>query len=151
MIFPAHLARAEHASLLHFEVLALTLFAAAAAAMRPTALRLSLVALAVLAAWLTSGYFGVMASIGAVVVAAAIAVFGKVEHRLRLIAGVFAAALTGTAVVGILSSISGTWRRRSIWYCRKGRSKIGTMGFGVCSVRGRSREPFPPDRSHSLR
>ena len=44
VIFPAHVARIEHASLLHFEVLALTLLAVAAAAVRPTLLRFGLLA-----------------------------------------------------------------------------------------------------------
>jgi hypothetical protein len=107
MVFPAHLARTEHASLLHFEVLALTLFAAAAAAARPSALRLGLVGLAVLGAWLTSGYFGVMAAVGAVTVAVGAAVLARPSRRVRLVAGIALAAFLGTVTVGILSSISG--------------------------------------------
>ncbi len=90
MVFPAHLARTEHASLLHFEVLALTLFAAAAAAARPSAVRLGLVGLAVLGAWLTSGYFGVMAAVGAVTLAVGIAVLVRAGRRARFVVGVTA-------------------------------------------------------------
>src|SRR6186997_2230231 len=42
------------------------------------------------------------------------------------------------------SSISGTCRSRAIWYRRNGRSKMGTMGLGVCRVSGRRRVPLPP-------
>src|SRR5205814_3134853 len=61
IVFPWHIARAEHASLLHLEVFALLLLALIAAARRPTWLRFGLVGIATLACWLMSGYFGPMA------------------------------------------------------------------------------------------
>ena len=62
IVFPWHLARAEHASLVHLEVLALLVLAlvAAAATTLVAAVRVSS-ASPTLACWLTSGYFGAMA------------------------------------------------------------------------------------------
>jgi hypothetical protein len=63
LVFPWHLQRAlaGHATLVHLEVFPLVLLAALAWLRRPSDRGSLLVALAVLAAWLTSGYFGAMA------------------------------------------------------------------------------------------
>ena len=58
IVFPWHLARLEHASLLQLEVLALLIVALVAASRRPSWLRFGLVGAANLACWLMSGYFG---------------------------------------------------------------------------------------------
>jgi O-antigen/teichoic acid export membrane protein len=62
VIFPWHLQRAlaGHVTLVHLEVFPLVLLAALAWLQRPDGKRAFLVTLAVLLAWLTSGYFGVM-------------------------------------------------------------------------------------------
>ena len=63
VVFPWHLARAEHASLVHIEVLALLVLALVAVARSPSLLRFGFVGVANLACWLTSGYYGAMAAI----------------------------------------------------------------------------------------
>jgi O-antigen/teichoic acid export membrane protein len=107
VIFPAHVARIEHGSLLHFEVLALTLLAVALAAARPTLLRFAFVGAATLAAWLTSGYFGVMAVVAAGAFAVAAAGAAGRGHRVRLVAGTAVAVVVATAAVGMLSTAAG--------------------------------------------
>ena len=106
VLFPAHVARIEHGSLLHFEVLALTLLAVAAVARRPTLLRFGLVAAATLAAWLTSGYFGAMAVFGSAAFVLAVALVDG-RHRARLVLGTAGAVVAATAVVGMLSTAAG--------------------------------------------
>jgi len=63
IVFPWHLMRVPHASLVHLEFLPLLLVALIAAARRPTWTRFGLIAAVTLASWLTSGYFGTMAVI----------------------------------------------------------------------------------------
>ena len=62
IVFPWHLMRVPHASLVHLEFLPLLLVALVAAARRPIWSRFGFVAATTLACWLTSGYFGVMAA-----------------------------------------------------------------------------------------
>lgn len=107
IVFPWHLERAEHASLVHLELLVLLLLALVAAADRPIASRFVLVGLATLAGWLTSGYFGVMAVVGACAFAVAAALLGGSGNRFRLVAGTAATALAATAVLGIGATTSG--------------------------------------------
>ena len=66
IVFPWHLMRVPHASLVHLEFLPLLLVALVAAARRPTWTRFGLIAATTLACWLTSGYVGAMAVITSV-------------------------------------------------------------------------------------
>ncbi|MEX2049120.1 MAG: lipopolysaccharide biosynthesis protein [Gemmatimonadota bacterium] len=108
IVFPWHLERAVHASLVHIEVLVLLVIALVAAAERPSWMRFALVGLATLSGWLTTGYLGAMAAIGAVAfaLAAAAAMKGR-RGRMRLIAGTTASAGAASAFVAFLSMVSG--------------------------------------------
>lgn len=108
VIFPWHLERAVHASLVHIEVLALLVMALVAAAERPRVPRFVLVATVVFASWLTTGYLGAMAAIGAVsfAVAASFALRGR-TLRVRLVSGTTVAALTASTLVAALAVASG--------------------------------------------
>lgn len=107
VVFPWHIARAEHASLLHLEVLALLVLALVAAARRPSLLRFALVGAATTACWLTSGYFGAMALVttGAFAVGAAVTMDWR--RAFRMVLGSTGAALMATAMVGVASVASG--------------------------------------------
>ena len=107
IVFPWHLERAVHASLVHLEILVLLLLALVAAADRPIPSRFALVGLATLAAWLTSGYFGVMAVVGAVAFAIAASVVTGRSKRLRLVLGTTASALAATTVLVVGATSSG--------------------------------------------
>jgi len=105
IVFPWHLARAEHAGFLHLEVLVLVVLALVAGAERPSSWRLALVGLATLSCWLAVGYFGVMAAIGACAFAlGAAAVRGGA--RLRLVVGLTGAAFAATALMAV-AGVSG--------------------------------------------
>jgi O-antigen/teichoic acid export membrane protein len=108
IVFPWHIARAEHASLVHIEVLALLVLALVSVARSPSWLRFSLVGAANLACWLTSGYFGAMATLttGAFMLGAAIASSRK--RGLALVAGSAACALVAVGLIGIGAVVSGT-------------------------------------------
>jgi len=109
VIFPWHVARAEHASLVHIEVLVLLVLALAAAVRTPTMLRFALVGVATLACWFTSGYYGAEALVTALAFAGGAAlVVGR--RRLFLVGGIGGAALGATAVIGIAALLSGTNR-----------------------------------------
>lgn len=109
VVFPWHLYRAEHAALVHLEVLALLILALVAALQRPSWGRFALAGGAVLASWLTSGYFGAMAVITtAAFCLGASLVSGR--RRAFLLVGAIGAALAATALVGIASSLAGTGR-----------------------------------------
>ncbi|MDQ2950782.1 MAG: hypothetical protein M3R54_00800, partial [Chloroflexota bacterium] len=84
ILFPWHLARAEHASLLHLEVLVLLVLSLVAASRRPTWLRLGFVSLAIFACWLTSGYFGAMAVLATLAFAVGAALTAKDRMRVLL-------------------------------------------------------------------
>ena len=114
IVFPWHLERAQHGALVHLEALALLLLALAAAIARPSLPRFGLVALATLAAWLTFGYFGVMASIGAVAFAAGAALALRSRGGLRVAAGISAAAAAATIAMGLLTLAPGVDRGESI-------------------------------------
>lgn len=108
IVFPWHLERAVHASLVHIEVLALLAIALVAAAERPSWTRFALVGLATLSAWLTTGYFGAMAAIGAVAFAcAAAAVTNGRRRRIRLVLRTTASVGAASALVAFLSMVSG--------------------------------------------
>ncbi|MGH3136168.1 MAG: hypothetical protein ACRDPV_06720, partial [Gaiellaceae bacterium] len=110
IVFPWHLARTPHGSLVHLEFLPLLILALVAAAQRPTWSRFSLVGLATLACWLTSGYFGVMAVVAAAAFALAAALTWPLGRATRLVTGSIGAAIGASLVVGFLSIISGFGR-----------------------------------------
>jgi O-antigen/teichoic acid export membrane protein len=110
IVFPWHLARAEHASLLHIEVLAILILALVAAARQPSWPRFALVGVATLACWLTSGYFGAEAVITAAVFAFGAALTSARERRRRIVVGATACALAATALLSIGSFTSGVNR-----------------------------------------
>jgi hypothetical protein len=114
VIFPWHLARAEHASLTHLEVLVLLVLALVAAARQPTALRFGLVGLATLACWLTSGYFGGIAIVTVIAFAAGVALTTARRRGLVLGAGTIGAALLASGLVAIASYASGVNRGAGI-------------------------------------
>lgn len=108
IIFPWHIARAEHASLTHIEVLAWLVLALVAATRSPTLIRFGFVGLATLACWLTSGYFGGIAVITTIVfsVGAAIAMRERVRAALMLV-GSIGAAIIASGFVAMASYLSG--------------------------------------------
>ncbi|MDX6370694.1 MAG: hypothetical protein QOG93_2196 [Gaiellaceae bacterium] len=108
IVFPWHLARLEHASLLHIEVLALLVLSLVAAAREPTWQRLGLVGAANLACWLTSGYFGAMAAITSVAFVLGAALTAERRQAIRLVLGTGAIALAPAVVLGIAAVASGT-------------------------------------------
>ena len=110
IVFPWHLARAEHASLVHIEVLALLILALVAAARRPSWLRFGLVGAATLACWLTSGYYGAEAVITTVAFAVGAALASDRERRTRLVLGATAFALAATGLLSLGSFTSGVNR-----------------------------------------
>jgi O-antigen/teichoic acid export membrane protein len=110
IVFPWHLARAEHASLVHLEVLALLVVALVAAARHPSWERLAFVGAATLACWLTSGYFGAEAVISVLAFSVGAAAFARARDGARLVLGAGACALAATALVALGSFTSGVNR-----------------------------------------
>jgi O-antigen/teichoic acid export membrane protein len=107
IVFPWHLARAEHVSLLHMEVLVLLIFALVAASRRPSWLRLGLVGAANLACWLTSGYFGAIAMLTTVAFVTGVALTSR-RRRGLLVLGSAAFAFAAIVLLGIAAVASGT-------------------------------------------
>jgi hypothetical protein len=110
IVFPWHLARAEHGSLVHIEVLAVLVLALVAAARRPSWPSFTLVGLATLACWLTSGYYGAEALITSAAFGLGAALTLDRRRGVWLIAGVTACALAATGIVAIGSFTSGVNR-----------------------------------------
>jgi O-antigen/teichoic acid export membrane protein len=108
IVFPWHLARVQHASLLQLEVLALLVLALVALVRRPSWPRFAFVGLANLSCWVMSGYFGPMAAVTTVAFAVGAALTSPRRKGLLLVAGGTASALTATAVVGLAAVVSGT-------------------------------------------
>ena len=109
IVFPWHLERTPHASLVHLEFIPLVLLALVAAARQPWFTRFFLVGIAILACWLTSGYFGAIAAVSAVAFALA-ASFVIARRRWWFVMGTIASAATATLLVAFLSTISGVGR-----------------------------------------
>jgi O-antigen/teichoic acid export membrane protein len=107
IVFPWHLARAEHASLLHIEVLAFLILALIATARRTTWLSVAFVGAATFACWLTSGYYGAIAVVTTFAFALGAALFSKAPGRRLLVLGSTGAAFAATMLVGIASVASG--------------------------------------------
>ena len=110
VVFPWHLARAEHASLVHLEVLVLLLLALVAAGRAPSWRRYALVGAATLACWLTSGYFGTMAVITVVAFSVGAALTTTKRQGVSLVVGSTAAAVAASAIVGMAAVLSGVGR-----------------------------------------
>ncbi|MFL5950834.1 MAG: lipopolysaccharide biosynthesis protein [Gaiellaceae bacterium] len=108
IIFPWHLARAEHVSLLHVEVLALLLLALVAASRRPSWLRFALVGAANFACWLTSGYFGAIAMVTTVAFGVGAALVSGRRRGLLLVAGTAAWSFAVILLLGVAAVASGT-------------------------------------------
>jgi O-antigen/teichoic acid export membrane protein len=108
IVFPWHLARAEHASLLHLEVLVLLVLALVAAVRQPSWPRFALVGAATLACWLTSGYFGAMAVVTTFAFAVGAALVSRRRRGLLLVVGAATSALVASAILGIAAVASGT-------------------------------------------
>jgi hypothetical protein len=101
IVFPWHLMRVPHASLVHLEFLPLLLLALLAAARRPSWTRFGLVAATTLACWLTSGYFGAMAMITTVAFALGVLLTRAAGlRRVRFFVLATSSALAGTLIVG---------------------------------------------------
>ena len=107
IVFPKHLEHAEHAAFVHLEVLVILVLALVVAAERRTTWHFLLVGLATLACFLTAGYFGVMAAIGAGAFALGAAVVVRGGSRLRLIAGLTTAAFLATLLLGFAGVAGG--------------------------------------------
>lgn len=101
IVFPWHLMRVPHASLVHLEFLPLLLLALIAATRRPVWTRFGLVAATTLACWLTSGYFGAMALITTVAFALGV-MFTRAAglRRVRFFILATSSSLAGTLIVG---------------------------------------------------
>src|SRR6266511_3826571 len=110
IVFPWHLARSEHASLVHIEVLALLILTLVAAARNPSWPRFALVGAATLACWLTSGYYGAEALITSAAFGIGAALALDRRRGLRLALGLGAGALVATAVLSLGSFTSGVNR-----------------------------------------
>jgi hypothetical protein len=100
IVFPWHLMRVPHASLVHLEFLPLLLVALVAAARRPTWSRFGLIAAVTLACWLTSGYFGAMAVITTVAFALGLLFTHAASlRRVRFFVLATSSTLAGTLIV----------------------------------------------------
>jgi O-antigen/teichoic acid export membrane protein len=108
IVFPWHLARAEHVSLLHVEVLAILVIALVAASRRPSWLRFALVGVANLACWLTSGYFGAMAMVTTIAFGIGAALTSRRRQGLLLVAGTTACSFAVILLLGVAAIASGT-------------------------------------------
>jgi O-antigen/teichoic acid export membrane protein len=155
VLFPWHIERAQHPSLIHIECLVLVVLALVAAAEKPVWSRFSLVALATLSCWLTSGYYGAMAAIGSVVfaVAAALTVRGR-GARTRIAVGTALGALAATALMAVASVAGGVGNGAGL-----GRSSVDLGIYGLrleelvvptinSTVFGHWTRPFHEGRMH---
>lgn len=110
IIFPWHVARAEHASLVHLEVLVLLVLALVAAVQKPSWLRFGFVGVATLLCWLTSGYFGAEALVTTVAFTVGAALTADSRTRKRVLIGATAFALAATSLIALGSFTSGVNR-----------------------------------------
>jgi hypothetical protein len=101
IVFPWHLMRVPHASLVHLEFLPLLLIALTAAARQPTGARFGLIGAMTLACWLTSGYFGAMAVITTIAFALGVLLTHPTGlRRVRFFVLATSSTLAGTSIVG---------------------------------------------------
>jgi O-antigen/teichoic acid export membrane protein len=108
IVFPYHLAHDQHASLLHLEVFPVLFIALIAAARHPTWSRFSLVGLATLACWLTSGYFGPMAMVTVAAFSIGAALLMRRRQGIILFVGCTVFALVATGIMGLGAVASNT-------------------------------------------
>jgi hypothetical protein len=108
MVFPFHFAHEEHASLVHVEVLALLFVALVSVAERPTWLRFAFLAVANLACWLMSGYFGPMAAVTTLAFTLGVALTRRDRNAVKLVLGAATLAALAGGVLGITAVASGT-------------------------------------------
>jgi len=109
VVFPWHMARIEHASLLHIEVLALLVISLVAVTRQPSWLRFGFVAAANLACWIMSGYFGPMAAITTVAFAVGAGLTTRRWRRAAsVVLGAIGCALLTPALFAIAAVVSGT-------------------------------------------
>jgi hypothetical protein len=107
IVFPWHLARTPHASLIHVWLFPVLLLALVAAMRKPTLVRYALVGLATAGCWLTSGYFGTMAVAASVAFAIAVAFTIPWRRALRFFGGTVGAAVAGSFTVAFLAVLAG--------------------------------------------
>src|SRR5262249_33415653 len=107
-IFPWHMARLEHVSLLHVEVLALLLLALVAASRQPSWFRFALVGAANLACWLTSGYYGAIAMVTTLAFGIGAALTANRRRGLVVLGGTAACSFAVILLLGIAAAASGT-------------------------------------------
>ncbi len=107
VVFPWHLARTPHASLVHLEGLPLLLLSLVAAARRPSWFRFALVGTATLACWLTSGYVGTMAVVAAAAFGAGAALTSTQLRGALTVAGSTASAVAASITVALVSILNG--------------------------------------------
>jgi hypothetical protein len=111
IVFPWHLMRVPHASLVHLEFFPLLLLALVAASRQQSWPRSALVGAATLACWLTSGYLGAMAVVIAVAFALGVLLTRSAgRRRVRFFALTTSSALAGTLVVAALAHAAGVGR-----------------------------------------
>jgi hypothetical protein len=104
IVFPWHLMRVPHPSLVHLEFLPLLVASLVAAARRPTWSRFALVAATTSACWLTSGYYGAMAVVTTLAFGLGIlATRAYSRRRLRFLGSAAASTLAGTLIVGVFA------------------------------------------------
>lgn len=108
IVFPWHIARAEHASLVHIEVLAVLVLTLVALARSPSLQRFAFVAAANLACWLTSGYYGAMATVTTLAFMLGAALASSRRRGLVLLGGSTACALIAVGLIGVGAVVSGT-------------------------------------------
>ncbi len=110
VVFPWHLARTPHGSLVHLEFLPLLLLVLVATSQKPSWSRFSLVGIVTVVCWLTSGYFGVMAVVAAAAFALATSIVLPLRRAAVVLGGVMGGAIAASLFVGALSIISGFGR-----------------------------------------
>ena len=108
IVFPWHLARAEHVSLLHIEVLVLLVLALVAVTRRASWLRIGLVGVANLACWLTSGYFGAIAMVTTIAFVLGAALVSRRRESWLLALGSIAGAAAAVVLLAVAAVASGT-------------------------------------------
>jgi hypothetical protein len=108
IVFPWHVARAEHASHLQLEVFVLLFLALVAVVRRPTWPRFALVGAANLVCWLMSGYFGPMALVTTAAFTIGAALTTNRRQGALLVLGATAGAVAASAIVGMAAFASNT-------------------------------------------
>ncbi len=107
IVFPWHLSRTPHASLVHVELFPLLLLALVAAMRKPTLVRYALVGVATAGCWLTSGYFGTMAVAASAAFAIGVAFTVPWRRALTFFGGTVGAAVAGSFTVAFLAVLAG--------------------------------------------